>query len=350
MITLKEILGQEQGVSQIGRALAGETLPNAYLFAGPAGVGKKTTAIALAAALNCDEEQKKGCGHCSSCHKIATLQHPDLHVVAPEGKVYKLQQIKDFQRFLKYAPLEGRRHLVILEEGEQLGHHVSNALLKMMEEPSSPTLFILLATQPEELLPTILSRCQIVHFKPLSEEIIKTILLRNGGEKEQVGIASKLGLGSVERALKYLDPLFLDLRKSLYMALHAIEQHEAWQPLACLTLAEQLEKEKKSELLFDLFELWYRDLFFLSLKSEQYELLNFDFQTSLEAISPRYHPKKAAERLLFLSKMRNYFDKISLNHRLAWEYLLLQLRPQNTALEYPLEDPAALLSPMQNRI
>jgi DNA polymerase-3 subunit delta' len=181
------ILGQERAVARVRRAWVAGRLPQAYCFAGPSGIGKRTTALALAQAVNCLAPVAGGtgaddaCGACVACHKIGGGLHPDVVEVRPEGKtVITIDQVREVTGRATLRPYEGRRPVWILDPADLMQEPAANALLKTLEEPAGASLFVLVTAAPSALLPTILSRCQVVRFDPLGEGHLREILAGRG--------------------------------------------------------------------------------------------------------------------------------------------------------------------------
>src|SRR5947207_953569 len=158
------IAGHQRLISLLSRAIVRGTLPSSLLFAGPRGVGKRRTAMALAEAINCLEPRKSdapdarvpldACGRCGSCSRIARGIHPDVIVVEPgdTGSI-KIEQVRDVIDRSAYRPFEGRRRVVIVDQADTLLAAAQNALLKTLEEPPSRSVFILVTARPDALLP-----------------------------------------------------------------------------------------------------------------------------------------------------------------------------------------------------
>src|SRR5918992_138831 len=205
---LSEISGQDGAVAVLRNALARDRLAHAYLFIGPAGIGKKQTALALAHAVQCRESSKDGCGVCMGCIQVVAGTHPDLTVVGPEaGKLsIAIGQVRDLQRLLYLRPVQGKKKIAILEEAHLLTPQAQSALLKMVEEPPGDALLVLLTLNSATLSRPLLSRCQQVRFAPLPTPAIEEILIRT--QDKDPATAHTLALysrGSIGRALT-LDP------------------------------------------------------------------------------------------------------------------------------------------------
>jgi len=161
------ILGQERVVAQLRRAIERDRVPHAYLFSGPRGAPLYDTAIALAMALCCQRARGEGCGECDACAKIATAIHPDVVTLVREGaaQIVPIENIRNqVIARMGMPPHEGEVRVFIIEEATSLAPPAANALLKTLEEPPARTLFVMCTTAPEQLLPTIRSRCQRVRF------------------------------------------------------------------------------------------------------------------------------------------------------------------------------------------
>ncbi len=205
---LSDISGQDAAVAVLRNALTRDRLAHAYLFIGPAGVGKKQTALALAHAVQCGEASKDGCGVCIGCVQVAAGTHPDLMVVSPEAgkQSIAIGQVRDLQRLLYLRPVQGKKKIAILEEAHLLTPQAQSALLKMVEEPPGDALLVLLTLNSATLSRPLLSRCQQVRFAPLPTPVIEEILIRT--QDKDPATAHTLALysrGSIGLALT-LDP------------------------------------------------------------------------------------------------------------------------------------------------
>lgn len=203
MVTLSQIRGQTRAVAQLKRALTRNRVAHSYLFCGPSHCGKHTAGLALAAALNCLSEDAElaqvGCGTCVSCERIGAGVHPDVQTLQQEGaaQIIPIQTIrKRVIPQLGMAPHEGNARVFLIEEATALPGPSANALLKTLEEPPARTHFILSTVAPDQLLPTIRSRCQRVSFSALPADLRATL----GDEDEDAALLRDLANGLVEAA------------------------------------------------------------------------------------------------------------------------------------------------------
>ncbi len=203
-MNFSDIIGHDRPVTILKRALANDALAHACLFSGEPGIGKRLTARALAAALNCTAPGPDGgCGVCPSCRKVAADGHPDVHLLVPDGTEIKIDQVREIQASLALRPFEGARKVLIVDGAETLNDASQNAFLKTLEEPPGDTLIILVTSLPQRLLPTIRSRCQEVTFQPLPRHALAAVLReRRGLSEEDAWFAAALSRGSLGRALE----------------------------------------------------------------------------------------------------------------------------------------------------
>ena len=160
----------------LARSVARDMLPPSLIFSGPDNAGMREMAVATAQAINCLAPAGKGdewdaCGACAACTRIARGVHPDVVVVVPDekGRV-NIEQIRDVIDRVAFRPFEGRRRVIIIDESDTMLAPAQSALLKVLEEPPSSSVFILLTTRPDMLLPTVQSRCPRLRFQSAGRE------------------------------------------------------------------------------------------------------------------------------------------------------------------------------------
>jgi len=166
------ILGHDWAVELLQGHLANQRTRHAYLIVGPQGVGRRTLALRLAQALNCTQSLGPAipCGECRACRLIDKMQHPDLTVIQADetGRALKVDQIRELQRSLSLAPYEANYKIALILRFEEANPNAANALLKTLEEPPHHVIMLLTASDSEALLPTIISRCELIRLRPLS--------------------------------------------------------------------------------------------------------------------------------------------------------------------------------------
>jgi DNA polymerase III subunit delta' len=221
--TFEGVLGNETALRLLGRALQTGEVSQAYLFHGPPGVGKRMVALRFGAALVAG-------GDGGAEDRALRGLHPDLTEMIPQGAFTTIGQVREIVRLAASRPFEGARRVFILR-ADTLNAQAANALLKTLEEPEGKTVFVLLATSREGVLPTILSRAQILRFNPVPAGIVAEFLRERSAAEP--GLAAELGRGSVGLSLRYAEnPEFGRLREAVFRAGFALsgdfeERHEA---------------------------------------------------------------------------------------------------------------------------
>ncbi len=284
LIPLSTIIGQAKAKNFLLGSFAKGKMSHAYLFKGPPGVGKKMMARAFAAYINCAAPQgSEACGSCPSCKKFNSDNHPDLHIIAPQGAGIKIDQIRKLQKDLAFPPFEARTRVVILPDIHDTMRRpeVANSLLKTLEEPPADTLLILTGDEAGGILPTILSRCQLVPFSPLSYQEVAD-LLAPATETRQALTLAAVAEGSPGRALLLHSMGLLEVRRTMIDTLTQLTPDNPEAVAMVYDLAAQAAglKENLGELL-DLLATWLRDLILLSLQSPG-QLINHDLAGLLE--------------------------------------------------------------------
>jgi DNA polymerase III subunit delta' len=219
MISFTHILGQDPAIAWLRSAYLADRLPHGLIFAGPVGVGKATTARAMAALFLCENpDETKPCGKCESCRVFDSGTHPDCHVITKEliryhDKTGKSKGIDLSIHVLRPELIEpagrkavmGRGKVFVVEQAELMNPQAQNALLKTLEEPAGRTLIVLLTDQPGAMLQTIRSRCQVVRFTALDEAVVREGLRNRKVDPTLADRAADLSRGSLGVALKWIE-------------------------------------------------------------------------------------------------------------------------------------------------
>ena len=255
-----------------------------FLFAGPAGVGKKFAAMCLAQSLLC-ETSAEGCGHCGSCLRVESGAHESLRLVSPEGAQIKTDQAREIVEFLQLRTW-GKFRIIIFDGAQALNPQAANSLLKALEEPPPGTIFILLAPSPSAVLPTLRSRARAVLFRPLREEEMTRLLAAPSW-------ALRAARGSLERLNKLLDPAETEARLEAAAVLTALIETPTF-------LLENFWREalKEKGKLHGWIPLWMsllRDAWAIQAGGEKH-IINTDLRRQLEGVAKA--SRSTMERLL----------------------------------------------------
>ena len=270
-----QIIGQVKALSLLRRALNGGRLAHGYLFTGPEGVGKSTTAHALAATLLCErKDSSPPCGHCPGCRKFAAGSHPDFLLIKPEGAGIKINQIRELKKALTFPPFERGMRAVIIEDAQSMGREAGNSLLKLLEEPPPDNILLLIAADAEPMLETIVSRCQVIPFAPLTEAETVQVIRRAHPQfsMDEVRTMAKLTGGCPGRAESLHSSEALQLHQDCLRALLAESAGKAAAVEQALALAGRLaELKDELNLFFDLLALSCKELMTAVLCGEELE-------------------------------------------------------------------------------
>ncbi len=331
----REILGQERAISHLKAAMARGRLSHAYLFLGPAGVGKASVARALAAALNCTQlrDDADACGECPSCRRLASGTHPDFLLITTEEQKsqIKIERVRDLRRLTEYPPLAGGWRVVVIKPAEALtaqNDAAANALLKTLEEPPPQHVLVLTALGEADLLPTVVSRCQKLAFAPLPSPVVARELQRRRGlTQEQANLLAALSGGSLGRALA-LDPE--ELLSQRRQVLSDLAQLAGGGTSVILDWAQRLARSRAElDNFLLLAQLWYRDLLLAHYRAPARLLANQDLLPELEAASPLTSPEAWFAGFAALGAAQRSLAA-NLNPELSLDLLGLRLQRQGS--------------------
>lgn len=294
------VRGHGRQIRILRAMLASGQVPHAFLFTGIAGIGKHLVANGLVKALNCLTGTDDFCGECLQCRKIDKQAHPDVQLLEPlpDKKGLLIEQVRTLQQDIIFKPLEGKKKAVIIDQAETMNASAANCLLKTLEEPPEDTVIILLAQAVSDMLPTVLSRCQRIHFTPLTDEDLLGLLAEQGIEAARAALLLPLAQGSLERALMLAGSDFLTRRKKLADRLCDGAP-------ASLKLAEDLAKnENELGLSLEFLESWFRDMLVLLQGADGVRLCNSDLAESLARAAAGTSRSIVLEKLRRLRRLR----------------------------------------------
>lgn len=313
-----EVIGQDLAISVLQRSIALDRVAHAYLFSGIEGCGKKKTALAMIQAVFCGKEE--ACGVCSSCRKVASGQHPDLHILEPDGAFIKIDQVRELQKELSYRPFEAPKKACIINGAEKLNLSSGNALLKTLEEPPGNALMILVTAERQAVLQTILSRCQTLNFQPLPAELIEERLVRDQFPAQAARVAASLSGGSLSRAFEIAGDGVLEGRVTFLERVLALNLRDI-APLFASAEEFAADKERLPGFL-ELLLSFLRDV--LIYRSTPEALANADLAQLVAREAERCSEGRAIELIEQLIGMRRLLVR-NVNARLALEVFFMRL-------------------------
>jgi DNA polymerase-3 subunit delta' len=239
------------------------------------------------------------CGRCISCRKYGSASHPDLVLIAPEGAAIKIGQVRELKHRLAFPPLEARVRVVILEDIHTMRREAANSLLKTLEEPAPGNILILTADLAGDVLPTILSRCQIIPFGPLDHGDMARVLMQEEGIEESLALTlAAVAEGSLGRAKLLWQQNLLAFRQEVVEDLLLGGHGEAETIGLVFRLSEKgaALKENISEFL-TLLRLWYRDLVLVAAGGPEAAIANKDLAASLQTAPRRWSLAQLHDKL-----------------------------------------------------
>lgn len=316
--------GHEWAARLLQEHIARGDVRHAYLFTGPTGVGRRTLALQFAQALNCLNPPQPGhfCGACRICRQTAAMQHSDLSVVQAEkeGGVLKVESIRDVQRALALLPYESRYRVALMLRFQEANPSAQNALLKTLEEAPRRVILLLTADSAESLLPTIVSRCEVLRLRPMPLERLEQELAARGSVPEQARLLAHLSGGRLGEALRLRDePDRLEQRAlAIEELIHLLGSNR----IERFRYAEKNYQDREN--LREIFGIWlsfWRDLL-LRAASPQLPLVNQDLQAKIDAMAEQIGLQAARARVADLEQAVARLDG-NLNARLLLEVVLL---------------------------
>ena len=205
-----EVVGQTHIIQTLKNAIVQNRIAHAYLFCGPRGTGKTSIAKIFAKTLNCTNSQDAPCGVCENCKMAANGSHPDI-IEIDAASNNGVDEVRNLIDKVKYAPMQGKYKIYIIDEVHMMTSGAFNALLKTIEEPPAHVIFIFATTEPNKVLPTIISRCQRFDFNKVSMHDIKyrlSVVCKNEGieiDENGLTLIAQLADGGMRDALSILD-------------------------------------------------------------------------------------------------------------------------------------------------
>ena len=356
----KDVIGNGRVIELLARSIRRDSLPPSLIFAGPAGVGKRLTALATAQLVNCikpttgSRDQAAGnvpgtarpdgrslqleadlfdaCGTCAACTRIARGVHADVLTVQPgDNESIKIEQVRDVIDRAAYRPFEGRRRVVIIDTADALVAPAQNALLKTLEEPPSASMFILVTSRPDSLLPTVRSRCPRLNFRALTPQEIATVLMQRGRSESEARATAATADGSLGRALQMSASDLVEARQVAQAVLARAAAtpdprrriEGAKELLSNTGSAGASDREKLASHLRAMASL-VRDVELLSTSADVRALANADVQPVLERLMPAYGGERGARAFSAIDRALVALDR-NAGVKIVADWLVLQL-------------------------
>ncbi len=324
------MLGHEWAVDMLHQQVAHGEARHAYLFCGPPGLGRRTLALRLAQALNCTKTIAPGipCGVCRDCKQIEEMRHPDMNViqavdedgVSKENGTLKVDQVRAVQHSLSLRPYQAKYRVALFLRFQEANDNAANALLKTLEEAPAHAILLLTADTPEQLLPTIISRCEVLRLRALPISAIESDLLERGVDEERARLLAHISGGRPGYARRLVDDMtLLEKREERLNDLQTLLPAPRVEKFS---YAEKLAKDK--EVMRQTILIWlsyWRDVM-LRVAGAESPLINVDRNMEIEFLAGRLDLSSARRVVSDLESALEKMDK-NVNSRLLAEVLLL---------------------------
>lgn len=326
------LLGHEWAVDMLRRHVARGETRHAYLFSGPPGLGRRTLALRLAQALNCERPAAPGepCFACRACRQIEAMAHPDLNIVepvdadlipSPNGEI-RIQQIRDLQKTFYLKPYQSQYRVAVFLRFQEANDNASNALLKTLEEAPAHAILLLTADNPEGLLPTIVSRCEILRLRPLPLEAVSADLIERGVEEDRARLLAHISGGRPGFARRLAENA--DLLEKREERLNDLQSLLPSSRVEKFSYADKLSKDK--DVMRETILVWlsyWRDVL-LRVAGAETPLINMDRNMEIEFLAGRLDLSSARKVVSDHESALEKMDR-NVNSRLLAEVLLMDL-------------------------
>lgn len=318
-------------LKMLKNSLVKNRVAHAYLFEGMRGTGKKEIGLLLTKALFCESllDGYKPCESCNNCRRINNGNHPDVHLVEPDGLSIKVDQIRNLQAEFSKKGLESLKKVYLLVHADKMSVSASNSLLKFLEEPNAETTAILLTEQPQQILPTILSRCQGLTFQPLVPQILVKQLVENGIAPQKAPLLASF-TNSVDEALELnVDEWFAQAQKIVVKLYEVLGKNplEAMVTLQSDWFPHFREKEQIQRGL-DLFLLIFKDLLYIQLGKEEQIAFKGEMER-LKQFALRTSGRRLSENMTAILEAKRKLQA-NMNPQLMMEQLVLKMQEGST--------------------
>lgn len=324
-----DIVGHRQAITLLENSLLQDTLAHAYLFTGPRHVGKRTLAINLAQAVNCETDTRP-CGQCTPCRRIAAGKHADIHeidLLSPDKKEIGIDQVRDIQTAAYLPPYEGKHRVFIVEKTELLSLEAANCILKTLEEPLPHVLLILLCSREKVLLPTILSRCQRLELRPLPTALLRdTLIHKYGMERDRAELHARLSGGCPGWAIRAMaDATLMEERDERLTTLDGVISSGVPERLKyAAELASRFSKERDTVIeILSSWVHWWRDIL-MAKSGNDHLLMNIDRRELVCHHASTLNMRQILDFIDHLQLTSRYLDQ-NANPRLTLELLMLRI-------------------------
>ncbi len=317
------LFGHEKLLTFLERTALEGRPAHAYLFSGRDGVGKKLVARRFACLLNCPDRHNDLNDACPVCKRIIEGKHPDVREELPEKGMIRIEKVRAIHSSFRFAPIEARYRVVIIDDAHLMNHAAQNAILKTLEEPPNFAVLILISSKPSLLLSTVRSRCRRIRFGSVPVEFVATILERKGLPQGRARILAAMSCGSVGRALEMEHGNFMKLRDQVVAAFC---DPEALGVRGALELSAAISTDRPTAIqAIEIACTWIRDVLMEQINEHEIEKVNVDL---LDRIAEAAQHQSSEQLVLVYEELVKAAElveaDINVNRNLTTDVLLLK--------------------------
>lgn len=325
-MAFRDIKGQQSVIEFFRSSFNRERLAHAYIFSGPEGLGKTLLAHNLAKFLNCQEPFKEGelftdcCDRCIACRKIDNRNHPDVHWIEPSRRAEKISidEIRLVQKEISLKPYEGKFKIFIIQEAQEMTPEAANSLLKTLEEPPSASLLLLISKNISGLLPTVLSRCQIIKFYPLDHERLTQILKKDyavdANYAHFLAVASE---GRIGRAIDLKDEDILNEKNRIIDGVCQVGKQPSFN---LFNFKDRKKLIIQIKYLLD----WFRDILIFKVGLPSSSIINTDRIEGIKSYTNLYKPSELEQIIAKINQAHRLIEQ-NVNPKIALEVMLMEM-------------------------
>lgn len=318
------IIGHEETIANLKKAIEKGYISHSYLFEGEESIGKRKVALAFAKTLLCRAEGTEPCNRCNSCLKFDNFNHPDFTLIEPEKELIEKKKIDKLLSNINIAPLESKKKIIIIDDSNCMRLETQNALLKTLEEPPPYINIVLITSNSNNIIPTILSRCQVITFYPIpKDEIEKLLVSEYGKTEEEANFIAHFTKGSLGKSIAYSKSQ--DFFKQRDETLDIIDQIVRGDKFNIFTSIDFFNKHKDAyEEMLDIILYWFRDLIIYKKLGPSELLINQD-KTTLLSNQSFLKEDRINDIIDRVMETRENINR-NVNYQLAIETMLLNMQ------------------------
>ncbi len=326
------VFGHQQQLKFLQNAISQNKLANTYLFYGPAGLGKKFVAKYFIQSIYCQDDAVRPCQKCGACRAIAKGIYPDFYELGKNGQELSMENVRALLHSLALSAVCGRHRVALIYGIDNLNLYGANALLKTLEEPGHDTTIIMTADSLANLPATLISRCQLLKFKPLNNQDMRAWLENFNFLSEEQDTIINLSFGKPGLALAMMQDKLVNFRKSCNFIIKLMTNGTFYYMQTIDKWFGVLKKEHPEYKVFelgnltkrylDLLEVFLRDLLWVQLERP---VVNQMYQPELVKLSEQFAKDQLVRALLSLAEIKNKL-RHNVSPQLLWENLFLSLK------------------------